>query len=178
MGKKDRRGKSRVWYTGCMACLVFQVLAIFLTCFQLEKVPRRDFSMYSETDSCIYHLLSTQWKLQIFHWSGKKKITTFIVSLKTAVGLFLWQNVTSWNCYQWQEYCKITAGKTAEESHHDVIIVVPVCFPVDLRSATHLLYLSFTQAITLITTLDEIKQVVFVQSWFNRTTVNLSILCA
>lgn len=54
-----------------------------------------------------------------------------------------------------------------------MIIVVAVCFLVDLQSANSSLYLSFTQVFTLKTRLDETKPVVFVQTWFNRTTVKL-----
>lgn len=55
----------------CMAGLVFQVLAIFGLVSSWRSFPRGDFSVYAETDSRIYPLLSTQWKLQILHWSGK-----------------------------------------------------------------------------------------------------------
>lgn len=114
-----------------MAGLAFQVLAIFWLVSswrrsqgEISQCMRRQTVVFT-----VYYQHNENYK----YLTGlEKKNTTFIIPLKTAVGLFLWVNVTSWNCYQWQEYCKITAGKAVEGSHPDVIIVVPVCFPVDL----------------------------------------------
>lgn len=64
-----------------------------LTGFQLEKVPRRDFSVCSGTENCIYSmLLSRHAKSPNVHYSSGK-LKAMIIAQKTSAGFFLSNNV-------------------------------------------------------------------------------------
>lgn len=134
-GKKTDGGKVEfdIQACSCMAGLAFQVLAIFWLVSSWRRSQREvSQCMWRQTVVfTVYYQHNENYKY-LTGLENKNTHTTFLIPLETAVGLFLGLNVTSWNCYQWLEYCKITAGKTVEGSHPDVIIVVPVCFPVDL----------------------------------------------